>query len=36
MAEEVDDAILNGCDWDTPIGKARPFVHTGKAVLNES
>ena len=30
---EVDCVILHGCDWDTHIAKARPFVEAGKAVL---
>lgn len=33
MAREVDCAILHGCDWDTHIAKARPFIEAGKAVL---
>jgi hypothetical protein len=33
MAGEVDCAILHGCDWDTHIAKARPFIEAGKAVL---
>lgn len=33
MAKEVDCAIIHGCDWDTHIAKARPFVEAGKAVL---
>ena len=33
MAREVDCAIIHGCDWDTHIAKARPFVEAGKAVL---
>lgn len=33
MAEAVDCAIIHGCDWDTHIAKARPFVAAGKAVL---
>lgn len=33
MAREVDCAIIHGCDWDTHISKARPFVEAGKAVL---
>ena len=33
MAAEVDCAIVHGCDWDTHIDKARPFVDAGKAVL---
>jgi len=33
MAKEVDCAILHGCDWDTHIAKARPFVEHGRSVL---
>lgn len=33
MVGEVDCAILHGCDWDTHIAKARPFIGAGKAVL---
>jgi len=33
MVAEVDCAILHGCDWDTHIAKARPFIEAGKAVL---
>ncbi len=33
MAVEVDCAIIHGCDWDTHIEKARPFVEAGKSVL---
>jgi hypothetical protein len=33
MAAEVDCAIIHGCDWDTHIAKARPFVAAGKSVL---
>ena len=33
MASAVDCAIIHGCDWDTHIPKARPFVDAGKAVL---
>lgn len=33
MAAEVDCAIIHGCDWDTHIEKARPFIEAGKAVL---
>jgi hypothetical protein len=33
MAGAVDCAILHGCDWDTHVEKARPFVEAGKAVL---
>jgi len=33
MAAEVDCAIIHGCDWDTHVDKARPFVEAGKSVL---
>jgi len=33
MVGEVDCAIIHGCNWDTHIAKARPFVESGKAVL---
>lgn len=33
MAGEVDCAIIHGCDWDTHVDKARPFIEAGKAVL---
>jgi len=33
MVDAVDCAILHGCDWDTHIAKAQPFVDAGKAVL---
>ena len=33
MASEVDCAIIHGCDWDTHVAKARPFVEAGKSVL---
>lgn len=33
MAAKVDCAVIHGCDWDTHIAKARPFVAAGKAVL---
>jgi hypothetical protein len=33
MVEDVDGAILHGCDWDTHVEKARPFVKAGKFVL---
>ena len=33
MARDVDIAIIHGCNWDTHISKARPFVEAGKAVL---
>ena len=33
MVDKVDCAIIHGCDWDTHIDKARPFVAAGKGVL---
>lgn len=33
MVGEVDCAIIHGCDWDTHVPKARPFIEAGKAVL---
>jgi hypothetical protein len=33
MAADVDCAIIHGCDWDTHIVKATPFVEVGKSVL---
>lgn len=33
MARDVDCAILHGCDWDTHIEKARPFIEHGRSVL---
>lgn len=33
MVPEVDCAIIHGCDWDTHVAKARPFVAAKKAVL---
>ena len=33
LADMADCAIIHGCDWDTHIAKARPFVEAGKAVL---
>lgn len=33
MAAEVDWAVIHGCDWDSHIDKARPFVEAGKPVL---
>lgn len=33
MAEQVDLAIIHGCDWDTHLDKARVFIEAGKAVL---
>lgn len=33
MVDAVDCAIIHGCDWDTHVAKARPFVEAGKAVL---
>jgi len=33
MARDVDCAVIHGCDWDTHIEKARPFVDVGRSVL---
>jgi hypothetical protein len=33
MIPDVDGVIIHGCDWDTHIEKARPFVEAGKSVL---
>jgi hypothetical protein len=33
MVSEVDCAIIHGCNWDTHVEKARPFVKAGKSVL---
>jgi predicted dehydrogenase len=33
MAKDVDCAILHGCDWDTHVEKARPFIEHGRSVL---
>jgi hypothetical protein len=33
MAGEVDCAIIHGCNWDTHVAKARPFVEADKGVL---
>jgi len=33
MVEEVDCAVIHGCDWDTHVDKAGPFVAAGKGVL---
>lgn len=33
MAADVDCAIIHGCDWDTHVAKAQPFVQAGKGVL---
>lgn len=33
MVKDVDCAIIHGCDWDTHIEKARPFIEAGKSVL---
>ena len=33
LAGEADCAIIHGCDWDTHVGKARPFIEAGKSVL---
>lgn len=33
LARDVDAAIIHGCDWDTHVAKARPFIEAGKGVL---
>ena len=33
MVKDVDCAIIHGCDWDTHVAKARPFVEARKSVL---
>jgi len=33
LAADVDCAIIHGCDWDTHLAKAQPFVAARKAVL---
>ena len=33
MVDEVDCAVLHGCDWDGRIDRAQPFVEAGKALL---
>lgn len=33
LVPEVDAVVIHGCDWDTHVEKARPFVEAGKAVL---
>jgi Oxidoreductase family, NAD-binding Rossmann fold len=33
LAAAADCAIIHGCDWDTHVDKARPFVEAGKSVL---
>jgi len=33
MASDVDGVIIHGCDWDTHIAKAKPFVERGKSVM---
>lgn len=33
MAEQVDCAFVHGCDWDTHIAKARPFLEANKGVF---
>ncbi len=33
MVPDVDAVIVHGCDWDTHVEKARPFVEADKAVL---
>ena len=33
MVPAVDCAFIHGCDWDTHVAKAKPFVEAGKAVF---
>ncbi|MBT4501178.1 MAG: Gfo/Idh/MocA family oxidoreductase [Gemmatimonadetes bacterium] len=33
MVADVDCAIIHGCDWDSHVEKARPFVEADKGVL---
>jgi len=33
MVPEVDCAIVHGCNWDSHLDRARPFVEAGKSVL---
>jgi hypothetical protein len=33
MATDADCALIHGCDWDTHLAKARPFLEAGKSVL---
>ncbi len=33
MANEVDLAILHGCDWDQHVERTKPFIATGTAIL---
>ncbi|OHB57612.1 MAG: hypothetical protein A2Y12_17875 [Planctomycetes bacterium GWF2_42_9] len=33
MIDDVDCVVIHGCDWDTHVAKARPFIEAGKAVL---
>jgi hypothetical protein len=33
MVPHVDCAIIHGCDWDTHVEKARPFIEAKKSVL---
>lgn len=33
MAADVDGAVIHGCDWDTHVAKARPFIERGKSVM---
>ncbi len=33
LAESADCAIIHGCDWETHVAKAQPFVAAGKSVL---
>jgi hypothetical protein len=33
MARDVDGVVIHGCDWDTHIAKATPFIKRNKSVL---
>jgi len=33
MAIDVDVVVIHGCDWDTHVQKARPFIERNKAVM---
>ena len=33
MAQAVDLAIIHSCNWDLHLGRAKPFIEAGKAVL---
>ncbi|MBC2595727.1 Gfo/Idh/MocA family oxidoreductase [Ruficoccus amylovorans] len=33
MVPAVDAVVIHGCDWDTHLAKAKPFIEAGKSVL---